>query len=420
MKIRYTIKFLLHKRAADDDRAALRMRFSMHGDRFDIPMHIHVDVSKWDVTHQRITGATRDALSTNHTIGEWRTKMEELMATYELIEKRIPSMSEIKDKFNIAIGRDYAEFVQQHNFFHLWDKFTQSEGAKNQWSESTFKKFRGIKKHVVDFNPNLSFDILNEDTMQDYLTYLNSLGFKNTTISKEISYIHWFLRWAATRGYYTGNVQKTFKPKLKGTDGNSKEIIYLTPEEIQRMRDYQFKQDEKYLEETRDVFLFCCFTGLRFSDVEKLRTSDIKNNFITVVTQKTTDGLRIELNKHSRAILEKYKHANLPRYKALPVKHNQVMNRQIKDVAQMCGIDEPTRIVYFQGSQRQEDVLPKYELITTHCGRRTFVVTALRLGIPAEVIMKWTGHSDFDAMKPYIKIVDELKEREMTRFDNFL
>ena len=59
----------------------------------------------------------------------------------------------------------------------------------------------------------------------------------------------------------------------------------------------------------------------------------------------------------------------------------------------------------------------KWELITTHCARRTFVVNSLRLGIPAEVIMKWTGHSDFKAMKPYIEIVDELKKENMSRYD---
>jgi integrase len=74
--------------------------------------------------------------------------------------------------------------------------------------------------------------------------------------------------------------------------------------------------------------------------------------------------------------------------------------------------------VYFQGHERHEQVFPKWALLTTHCGRRTFVVTALQLGIPSEVIMKWTGHSDMKAMKPYMAIVDELKAKAMERFNN--
>lgn len=54
-----------------------------------------------------------------------------------------------------------------------------------------------------------------------------------------------------------------------------------------------------------------------------------------------------------------------------------------------------------------------------YTGRRTFIVNCLRLGVPAEVIMKWTGHSDYKAMKPYIKIVDKLKVSEMEKFNTF-
>ena len=88
-------------------------------------------------------------------------------------------------------------------------------------------------------------------------------------------------------------------------------------------------------------------------------------------------------------------------------------------MGQLAGIEEPQRIIYFKGSKRHEEVLPKWAVLTTHCGRRTFIVNALRLGVPAEVIMKWTGHSDFKAMRPYVKIVDELKVAEMEKFNTF-
>ena len=96
-----------------------------------------------------------------------------------------------------------------------------------------------------------------------------------------------------------------------------------------------------------------------------------------------------------------------------------IINENLKEMGKEAGLTTPQRIVYFMGNQRHEEVLPKYALLTTHCGRRTFIVNALRLGVPAEVIMKRTGHSDYKAMKPYIKIVDKLKASEMEKFDNF-
>jgi integrase len=64
-----------------------------------------------------------------------------------------------------------------------------------------------------------------------------------------------------------------------------------------------------------------------------------------------------------------------------------------------------------------EEVVAKCNLVSTHTARRTFVVTALTLGVPAEVVMRWTGHSDWASMRPYVAIVDELKKKEMGRFD---
>ena len=77
----------------------------------------------------------------------------------------------------------------------------------------------------------------------------------------------------------------------------------------------------------------------------------------------------------------------------------------------------PVHITYFQGSTRIDDVYPKYELLTTHAGRRTFICNALMLGIAPQIVMKWTGHSDYAAMKPYIDIADKAKKEAMSLFD---
>ena len=126
--------------------------------------------------------------------------------------------------------------------------------------------------------------------------------------------------------------------------------------------------------------------------------------------QKTDKRIKVELNDHAATILQRYNGT-------LPALSNQYTNRLLKAIGELCGIDEPTHVVSYNGNRRIEKTLPKYELLTTHCARRTFVVTALQLGIPAEVIMRWTGHSDFAAMKPYIAIVDELKARSMALFN---
>lgn len=93
------------------------------------------------------------------------------------------------------------------------------------------------------------------------------------------------------------------------------------------------------------------------------------------------------------------------------------MNDSLKELAQLAEINEPVRETYYKGNKRIDEVKPKYELIGTHADRRTFICNALSLGISPQVIMKWTGHSDYKSMKPYIDISDATKRDAMAKFN---
>ena len=137
---------------------------------------------------------------------------------------------------------------------------------------------------------------------------------------------------------------------------------------------------------------------------------------MTITTVKTADTLTIELNKYALAVLGRYAGADLGGY-ALPHISNQRMNNYLKDLCELCGINRPITQTHYRGSERVEETLPKYELVGTHTGRRTFICNALMLGIPAEIVMKWTGHADYESMKPYIDMTNKAKAKAMTRFD---
>ena len=156
---------------------------------------------------------------------------------------------------------------------------------------------------------------------------------------------------------------------------------------------------------------------MRYSDAASLKKSDVKENTIEITTQKTADNLIIELNNYSKAILDKYKNIQLEDNKALPVISNQKMNEYLQELAELAEIDEPITQTYYEGNKRIDQVSPKYALLGTHAGRRTFICNALSLGIPPQVVMKWTGHSDYKAMKPYIDIADEIKVNAMEKFN---
>lgn len=148
-----------------------------------------------------------------------------------------------------------------------------------------------------------------------------------------------------------------------------------------------------------------------------LKRSNVFDDHITITTIKTADTLKIELNKYAKAILNKYADMNFPFDKALPVISNQRMNEYLKEMSEICGLNDPITVTYYKGNKRIDEVYPKWQMIGTHTGRRTFICNALMLGIAPQIVMKWTGHSDYKAMKPYIDIADTAKAEAMKLFD---
>lgn len=414
----------------------LRFRIRYAGQKINFNVGYRVDIDKWVTDAQRCkTGTTHgkkkvSASEINNEIQRLETIATNIFKSFE-VKEETPTTAEFKTAFNLESKKEINK-SNEKNLFYYFDVFTSTMSKQNSWTDSTLKKLKTLKNHLFAYNPKLNLSELTENDLHGFLVYMHNIritnsakgkekdfeiGLRNTTIDKNTRLIKWFLRWAYAKGYYKGNLHLTWKPKLKGTDGNQKEVIHLTWDELTRLYNYKVPETKQYLDRVRDVFCFCCFTSLRYSDVSKLSRSDVKDNYISIVTQKTTDGLKIELNNYSKAILDKYKDFNFEDNKALPVISNVKMNEYLKELGELSDINEPQRIVYFKGSERIEEVYPKYKLLTTHCGRRTFIVNALFLGIPAEVVMRWTGHSDYKAMKPYIKIVDELKEKEMNKFN---
>ena len=430
MNIKRNIIFALESRKKDGvpivENVPIRMRVNFASQRIEFTTGYRIDVAKWDGDKQRVkNGCTnklkQSASEINAALLGYYTELQEIFKRFEVAEI-MPSPAEVKEAFNNRHGQNEKTelsstdmFNVPSNFYEAFDDFVRVCGRQNDWTHSTFEKFAAVKNHLKNFRSELSFDFFDEEGLTEYVQYLREVReMRNSTIGKQLSFLKWFLRWSFKQGMHSNNAYDAFKPKLKDTQ---KKIIFLTWEELNKLREFKIPPTKQALERVRDVFLFQCFTGLRYSDVFNLRRSDIKGDHIEVTTVKTSDSLIIELNDHSRAILEKYKEVEFENDKALPVITNQKMNDYLKELAELAEINEPVRQTYYKGNERIDEVTPKYALLGTHAGRRTFICNALALGIPPQVVMKWTGHSDYKAMKPYIDIADDIKANAMSKFN---
>ena len=427
MNIKRNIIFTLESRKKDGvlivENVPIRMRVNFASKRIEFTTGYRIDAAKWDTDKQRVrNGCTnklkQSASEINASLLGYYTEVQEIFKKFE-VEEIMPTPEQIKEAFN-ALHKPIEEEIKPRKstpnaFYKVFDEFVRDCGQQNDWTDSTYEKFAAVKNHLMNFRDGLTFDFFDEKGLNDYVTYLRDVKeMRNSTIGKQLSFLKWFLRWAFKKDVHQNNAYDSYKPKLKSTQ---KKIIFLTWEELNKLREFEIPAAKQALDRVRDVFLFQCFTGLRYSDVFNLRRSDIKGDHIEVTTVKTSDSLIIELNKHSKAILDKYKDVAFEDDKVLPVITNQKMNDYLKELAELAGIDEPVRQTYYRGNERIDEVTPKYALLGTHAGRRTFICNALALGIPPQVVMKWTGHSDYKAMKPYIDIADDIKANAMSKFN---
>ena len=426
MNIKRNIIFALEGRKKNGipivDNVPIRMRVVFAGQRVDISTGYRIDVAKWDADKQRVKNGCSNKLKQsaseiNTDLLKYCTEMQDIFKKFEVLNIT-PAPTQIRDAFNNKHHDSEKEIIPEKielDFMAIFDEFVKESNNQNNWAISTYKKFTAVRSHLITFNPKLTFEYFDEKGLNKYVDFLRDVkNMRNTSANKQLGFLKWFLRWGTRKGYNTNNSYELFKPKLKST---TKKVIFLTWDELTRLKEYEISETKQYLERVRDVFLFCCFTGLRYSDVFNLKRSDVKPNHIEITTVKTADSLIIDLNNHSKSILDKYKDVHFENHKVLPVITNQKMNDYLKELAELAGIDEPIREVYYKGNERIDIVAPKYSLLGTHAGRRTFICNALSLGIPAEVVMKWTGHSDYKAMKPYIDIADDIKATAMSKFN---
>ena len=428
MNIKRNIIFTLESRKKDGvlitENVPIRMRVNFASKRIEFTTGYRIDSAKWDADKQRVKNGCSNKLKQsaseiNASLLGYYTEIQSIFKRFE-VEDVMPTLEQIKEAFN-ALHKPVSEEPKPKkeallcDFFQVFDDFVEDCGRQNDWTNSTYEKFAAVKNHLTNFRDGLTFEFFDERGLNDYVGYLRDVKeMRNTTIGKQLSFLKWFLRWAFKKGVHQNNAYDSYKPKFKSTQ---KKIIFLTWDELNRLREFKIPFNKQALERVRDVFLFQCFTGLRYSDVFNLRRSDIKDDHIEVTTVKTSDSLIIELNNHSKAILDKYKDVAFEDDKVLPVITNQKMNDYLKELAELAGIDEPVRQTYYRGNERIDEVTPKYALLGTHAGRRTFICNALALGIPLQVVMKWTGHSDYKAMKPYIDIADDIKANAMSKFN---
>lgn len=340
----------------------------------------------------------------------------------ETILQVINTIKRITDRFRLDGVRYTSEMVkaeydeirypektkkEDRSFYNfINDYIISNTGSAN---EASLKVYRNLLRRIGDYNKDVTFDNVDYTFFEGFARYLSDkCNLQNISVAKQISTAKKFLNLAIKKGIQVNTTFTAFTAK-KDTD---LEVIALTQIEFDKLWELDLSENQR-LDAIRDVFLFSCSTGMRYSDLAQLRHHQIKTDFILQTVAKTKQQLQIPLNKYSRAILEKYK--NLPQ--PLPVISNQKSNDALHDLCELAEINDMVEIVRYKGSQRISEAFPKHQLITMHTGRKSFCTLSLEKGMSAEEVMKISGHKDYKSFKRYVNVTSQQSKKAMQVWD---
>lgn len=340
-------------------------------------LKISVKPNFWDSKRLLVKKDYPNSFKINLIIQNAVQRAEKIFFDYNIQNKPL-SIGEFVRHFNRPEikGNSFIEFFEQ----------TIKEMEKT-FSFFTVKTYKSHFQKIKEFSPEVSFADLSLSFIKDYESYMIGKGNEENTRSKSHAILKSFINRAIKEGHLKENPYKLFP--LSKKDGNRE---FLTVEELKILEELFHKELPSGLKNTLKYFLFACYTGLRYQDVKALQYDKIYDDMIILKMHKTKDPVKIPLIEKSKILIG----SGFEKQKVFKVTENQVTNRNLKKIINLTSVKKE---------------------ISFHSARHTFATVGISLGIPIEVISKLLGHKDLQTTQIYAKIVDDVKIKEMEKWN---
>ncbi len=367
----------------------------------------------------------------NHELNKIQTEFVEIEKSFKkndtitsvmVIEKYKQGNLPRLEKPNSNIKENLFDFIDNYIRLH-----------ENTRAKGSMQVYKSLRTHLENFQStrgqNITFKEIDYNFFAEFRNFLltgdhvrlykkknsNEFGkpmhykLNDTTIIKQLSTLKTFLGYARLQGVDLDDKYKGYTVKREELS-----IIALTKEELQQMIDVDLS-DKPNLDRIRDIYVFASVTGLRVSDLAQLDHVHIKNKKIKLTTMKTKDEVEIPLAPVAIKILEKYS----VDIKPLPMVSPQKINKYIKVVGKLAGIDTPQEKISYFGSKKTSVIKPKYEYLSIHTARKTMASIAINKGVPLPIVQSIGGWRNIKSIMRYIKVESEAKEKAVNNIFDF-
>lgn len=382
------VKYYLAKNSYN--KTTILISISHNSNRVRFSSGLSIEPKNWNSKIQKVKSNATNSIRINQKLMDIE---KYIIDNYEINNKKIINLDNVKKEVLSYIS-DYKN-TNINTFNYYYDEYLKDNFENNKFKKSTIKQKKATQSFINKLNSNLMIDELDINFFESFTKFLINKGYTNVYVKKQINQVKAFLNNYAVPKKIVTNLEY-LNYSLKELPKNYTTFISLSEEEIDILKGLELPER---LDKVRDLFVFQCYTGLRVSDLLKLKKENfnIPNKILDVYTLKTSKVIQIPLVDTTMKILEKYNFN-------LPVISDVKYNKYIKEICSIAGFNEIIYNIKHVGKEKIEYSKPKYEMITSHTARRTFITRLLRKGAIPEQIMNLSGHTNRVVFDNYVKI----------------
>lgn len=365
--------------------APMMMRLTHNGVRHNITLDLKLKETVWDSKRQKVRGNNESSNNANNLIRSYHNRAIDALNKI-LQEKKDYTLEDIVQKFK-------GDEVEDVGFLQLFDSFIANMDARIgvDFNPTTVDKYRYTRQNLSFFikdhfnTKDVALRQVTKMFVADLNQYLRGVKhFHNNHVNKSLSQMRRVFKTAVMYGLVQENPFDFLSFKRTETHKD-----YLTMDELRRL--ISSEPSSKRMVETRDIFIFLCFTGLAHVDAQKVNHDDIMigvdgNPWLMLRRTKTTTLVTVPILPVVSKLIDKYSgHPKcLKEKKLMPVPANQVLNRSLKSLAAELGFNKK---------------------LSSHCGRYTFASTVLLSnGVRVEVAQRLLAHTNIKSTMIYGKL----------------
>lgn len=335
-----------------------------------------IDPKFWDSTKQRVKKSHPNALEFNAFLDKFKLN----------IENKFREFFANNPDASFGEFRHFLTARKDLMFFDLFYKYLEYKKATG--NPSVAQKVLLLKKHFGVFD-GVYLNNIDVQKLDEFKINLVKNKISINTRHKYFQFLFAIFRFGLERGISVNRAFESYKfeNKVETT------LIALTRSDVEKIQNAVLNER---LDKVRDVFLFQLYTGQRYSDILSFNKLDLNGDIWFLRVRKTKKTLQIPMIEPAKVILEKYNYE-------LPKISNQKQNKYLKELGEICGLNEIINVLEYSGNDEVKKEVPKFTQITTHTARRTFVSLASYEGLSQQVVKSVTGHTTDRMLEQYFK-----------------